>query len=259
MTTHFFCPMLHIVISPAKSLNLDHNYPATSLTTPIFLPQAEVVNAVMKKKSKKQLMKLQGISDKLAEENYLRNQNWNLEEHRTGKPAIYLFDGEVYTGLDALTLSPEVLERAKSQLHILSGLYGLLSPTDGIMPYRLEMGTSLIVARKKSLYAYWTKQVTNHLNEVLDGPLVNLASQEYFKAIDTKVLKQPVIDVEFKEVKNGQAKVLSFFAKKARGTMARYILENQVKDRDSLCLFDRDGYQFMEQYSTNEKLVFYRG
>jgi cytoplasmic iron level regulating protein YaaA (DUF328/UPF0246 family) len=206
-------------------------------------------------------MELMDISDKLAELNWQRNQDWKLPfTTKNARPAVYAFNGDVYIGLDAYTIPPAKVNKLQDSLRILSGLYGLLKPLDLIQPYRLEMGTHLPVGENKNLYEFWKKSITDALNEELkEGELfVNLASQEYFGAVDVKALKVPVITPEFKDYKDGKLRMVSFFAKKARGMMVRYIIDYNVKTLKGLKGFNYDGYAFDSKLSKGNTLVFTR-
>nr|WP_298794657.1 peroxide stress protein YaaA [uncultured Allomuricauda sp.] len=243
---------MKIVISPAKSLDFDSALPTSKYSQPQFLEESKKLNAVLAKKKPKALSKLMSISDNLAELNWQRNQQFSTPfTTENARPAVFSFNGDVYQGLDAFSIPEEKLDSLQDTLRILSGLYGILKPLDLIQPYRLEMGTQLKVARKKNLYEFWKKQLTNHLNEELeDGELfINLASNEYFGAIDEKSLKVPVITPIFKDWKNDKLKVISFFAKKARGSMVRYILDNDVNSMEKLKGFDYDGYLFSAEHT----------
>ncbi len=201
------------------------------------------------------------ISDSLGQLNYERNQEWQLPfTEENAKQAIYAFNGDVYRGLDAYTIPKEKLDKVQDTVRIISGLYGILKPLDLIQPYRLEMGTKFPVGKNKNLYEYWRKKVTQALNDELkdDEVFVNLASIEYFKAIDTKVLKVPVISVTFKEFKNGEYKNISVFAKIARGLMARYIIDTDAKTVDDLKGFNYEGYGFDANLSSETELIFTR-
>nr|WP_299388375.1 peroxide stress protein YaaA [Allomuricauda sp.] len=243
---------MKIVISPAKSLDFETALPTSKYSQPQFLEQSKKLNAVLAKKKPRALSKLMSISDKLAELNWERNQQFSTPfTTENARPAVYSFNGDVYQGLDAYTIPEAKLDALQDTLRILSGLYGILKPLDLIQPYRLEMGTQLKVARKKNLYEFWKKTLTAHLNEELeDGELfINLASNEYFGAIDPKTLKVPVITPIFKDWKNDKLKVISFFAKKARGSMVRYILDTEAKTMDDLKGFDYDGYIFSAEHT----------
>ena len=201
------------------------------------------------------------ISSNLGQLNYECNQDWAVPfTAQNARPAIYAFSGDVYRGLDSYTIEESKIETLQNSVRIISGLYGLLKPLDLVQPYRLEMGTKFPVGKSKNLYEFWRQKVTTALNnELKEGELfVNLASQEYFKAIDVKVLKVPVIHVDFKEFKNGQYKTIAIFAKLARGYMTRYIIENAVETAEDLKTFTTDGYAFDANLSTDTKLVFTR-
>ena len=252
---------MKIVISPAKSLDFETKLPSRKHTESAFLKNAEVVHKAVKEKSPAELRELMDISDKLAELNWQRNQDWKTPfTTKNARPAMYAFNGDVYTGLDAYTIPTAKIGRLQDTLRILSGLYGLLKPLDLMQPYRLEMGTSLPVGESKNLYEYWKKTITQALNDELkdDELFINLASKEYFDAVDTKALKVPVITPEFRDYKDGQLKMISFFAKKARGMMVRYIIDKNVKTLKGLKGFDYEGYAFDPKLSKGNTLVFTR-
>ena len=252
---------MKIVISPAKSLSFEEKAPTSEFTQGIFLPQAERISKVLKKKSARVLSKLMKISPALGELNFERNQNWALPfDLDNAKQAVYAFKGDVYIGLDAETIDESKLPQLQDKLRILSGQYGLLKPLDLMQPYRLEMGTKLKLGVKDNLYQFWGDSITKALNEELeeDELFVNLASNEYFKAVKPKVLKSKVITPVFKDYKNGQLKMIGFFAKKARGMMVRYIVVNNIETIEGLKGFDTDGYGFDANLSTETELVFTR-
>ena len=252
---------MKIVISPAKSLNFEKNVPTTVYSEASFLKEATTIQKVVKKQSPKKLMALMAISEKLAELNWERNQNWALPfTADNARQAVFAFDGDVYTGLDAYTLSEDKFPILQDKVRILSGLYGLLKPLDLIQAYRLEMGTSLAIGSKKNLYEFWKKTITKTLNEELkpNELFLNLASNEYFSAIDSKTLKTTIITPEFKDYKDGKLTMISFVAKKARGLMVRYIIDNKVKTLEELKGFNSEGYQFDSNLSSDTKLVFTR-
>ncbi len=252
---------MKIVISPAKSLNFEKELPTTRYSEPQFLKQAETIQKTLKKKSPKVLAELMAISDKLAELNWQRNQDWHIPfTVDNARPAVYAFDGDVYIGLDVYTLPEAKLDVLQSKLRILSGLYGLLQPLDLMQPYRLEMGTAIAIGKNKNLYEFWKNTITKQLNsELTQGELfINLASNEYFSAVDAKALKVPVITPEFKDYKDGQLKMISFFAKKARGMMVRYIIDTNAETIDDLKGFNYEGYAFDANLSSETKLVFTR-
>ena len=252
---------MKLVISPAKSLNYESALPTTSSTDNIFLSEAQQLNRLLKKKSVKALSELMHISPNLGQLNYERNQEWSPPfTAENARPAIYAFSGDVYRGIDAYSIPVSKLDILQHSVRIISGLYGLLKPTDLMQPYRLEMGTKFPIGANKNLYEFWKKDITNALNEELedDELFLNLASNEYFKAIDTKALKVPVITANFKEFKNGQYKMISFFAKAARGMMARYIVDTNAKTIDDLKGFNYEGYNYSEPMSSEKELIFIR-
>lgn len=252
---------MKIVISPAKSLNFEKEIPTSTYSEPEFLKQAATIQRTLKKKKPKMLMQLMDISDKLAELNWQRNQDWHIPfTNENARPAVYTFDGDVYQGLDIYTLPADKLEILQDKLRILSGLYGLLKPLDLMQAYRLEMGTSLPIGKNKNLYEFWKKTITKALNSELkkDELFVNLASNEYFSAVDAKALKVPVVTPEFKDYKDGKLKMISFFAKKARGMMVRYIIDTNAETIDDLKGFNYDGYVFDANLSKGNTLVFTR-
>ena len=252
---------MKIVVSPAKSLNFESPLPIQNYTESLFLKDAETIQKTLKKKKPKQLMELMDISEKLADLNWERNQNWSLPfSPENARPAVFAFDGDVYTGLDAYTIPMDKFPILEDKLRILSGLYGVLKPLDLMQPYRLEMGTSLPIGTKKNLYEFWKKKVTASLNsELQENELfINLASNEYFSAVDTKTLKVPVITPEFKDYKDGKLKMISFFAKKARGLMVRYIIDTNAETIEDLKQFNYDGYAFDANLSKGNTLVFTR-
>ncbi len=253
---------MKLVISPAKSLNFETKVPTTLATECTFLKESKRINTLLKKKSAKGLSKLMHISEALGELNYTRNQTWQLPfTTDNARQAIYTFNGDVYQGLDAYTITEkDALHRLQNSVRILSGLYGLLKPMDLIQAYRLEMGTKFPVGVNKNLYAFWKHKITTQLNNELEHNelFLNLASNEYFKAIDVKALKVPVITVHFKDLKNGTYKVISFFAKQARGAMARYVVDTNATTLNDLKGFNYQGYAFSDTMSTNTDLVFIR-
>ena len=252
---------MKIVLSPAKSLDLESKIPTLQYTESCFLKEAERLNKLLKKKSAKNLSKLMGISDNLGRLNYERNQQWDLPFTTTNsRQAAYSFSGDVYRGLDVYTLPEEKINTLQKSVRILSGLYGVLKPLDLMQPYRLEMGTRIAIGKNKNLYEFWKKKITEMLNsELQDGELfVNLASNEYFKAIDSKSLKVPVVTPVFKEFKNGEYKTIMTFAKLARGYMTRYLIDMDAKTIDDVKGFNYEGYGFSEPMSTEFELVFIR-
>jgi len=253
---------MKIVISPAKSLDFESPLPTKLYTEYSFSKQSLAIEKVLKKQKLKQLIELMDISDKLADLNWQRNQERNLGEmsHENARPAVFAFSGEVYVGLDAYSLSEEKINALQDKLRILSGLYGLLKPLDLMQPYRLEMGTKLPVGKNKNLYEFWKPIIAKQLNAELkkEELFVNLASNEYFNAVDLKQVKVPVITPEFKDYKDGKLKMISFFAKKARGMMVRYIIDTNAETIDDLKGFNYEGYAFDANLSKGNKLVFTR-
>ncbi|RXP58615.1 peroxide stress protein YaaA [Lutibacter sp. HS1-25] len=252
---------MKIVISPAKSLDFETAVPTLQYTQGIFLSETEKISSVLKKQTPQKLAELMHISSNLGELNWQRNQNWQLPfTLENAKQAIFAFSGDVYTGLDAYSLSEEKILQLQQKLRILSGQYGLLKPLDLIQPYRLEMGTKLKIGTKDNLYQFWDSKVTQAINNELSDKevLVNLASNEYFKVIKPKLLKAEIITPVFKDYKDGKLKVISFFAKKARGLMVRYIVDNNIENVTDLKGFDSDCYAFDSNLSSNNELVFTR-
>ncbi len=252
---------MKIVISPAKSLDFESALPTTEFTNARFLKESKSINKVIKQKSPKELSELMSISDKLGELNWQRNKSWKTPfTPDNARPAVYAFAGDVYIGLDANTIPVEKIAILQERLRILSGLYGILKPLDLIQPYRLEMGTKIAIGESKNLYDFWKQKLTDSLNKELKrGELfINLASNEYFSVIDTKALKVPVITPEFMDYKDGKLKMISFFAKKARGLMVRYIIDTNAETIEDLKGFHYEGYGFDANLSKGNKLVFTR-
>lgn len=252
---------MKIIISPAKSLDYETPLPTQQHSMPKFLKDSRTVHKVLKKKKPKELMELMSISDKLADLNWQRNKVWKTPfTTENARPAMYAFAGDVYVGLDSYTIPEDKLDNLQNQLRILSGLYGLLKPLDLIQPYRLEMGTDIPIGEEKNLYGFWKKKLTAALNkELKKGELfLNLASNEYASAIDFKALKVPVITADFLDMKDGKLKMISFFAKKARGMMVRYIIDTDAKSLDDLKGFNYEGYRFEANLSKPNQLVFTR-
>lgn len=252
-----------IVISPAKSLDFETPSKIENYTMPDLLKESEKLVGRLKTMSPKQLSVLMGISADLGDLNFKRYQEWQTPfAPENAKQAILAFNGDVYQGLDAATLSEDKLMLAQSKLRILSGLYGVLKPLDLIQPYRLEMGTKLKYYKSKDLYEFWNPLITKKINEAVvesgSGILINLASNEYFKSIDRKKLKAEIITPDFKDLKNGSYKMISFFAKRARGLMTRFILENNITDHAELLAFNSEGYAFNPRFSKPENPVFTR-
>lgn len=252
---------MKIIISPAKSLDFETKASTDQFSQSDFLDRAERLNKLLRKKSARSLSKLMSISPALGELNYERNQNFSLPfDQENAKQAVYAFTGEVYRGLDVTSLPEDKIPHMQQTLRILSGQYGILKPLDLMQPYRLEMGTKLKVGRKANLYQFWDKSLTDALNaEMEEGELlVNLASNEYFKAIKPKLLKGRLITPVFKDMKNGSLKTIMTFAKQARGVMTRYLIENEIDDIDGIKAFEGSNYRFDENLSTEDELVFTR-
>ena len=246
---------MKMIVSPAKSLNFEATLPTKEYSEALFLKEAERINKLLKKKTVRSLGKLMGISESLSELNWQRNQDFHLPlSPENARPAVYAFDGDVYTGLDAYSLKEEQLLLLQDKLRILSGLYGLLKPLDLIQAYRLEMGTKMPVGVKKNLPAFWKDKVTQQLNEEMEGGgyLLNLASNEYFAAVDTKALQAEIMTPQFKDFKDGKLKMISFFAKKARGMMARFVIDQKAESLDDIKAFTTDGYQFSAAHTEKE-------
>lgn len=252
---------MKVVISPAKLLDFSKKIPTTQYTQPLFIEEATQVNAKLKELTPKDLADLMHISDKLADLNWQRNQEFNLPfTYQNSRPAVFTFDGQVYEGLDAYSLNNEEITKLQQNLRILSGQYGILKPLDLIQAYRLEMGSNLGVNGTENLYEYWQNKITDFLNsELSDNELfVNLASNEYFGAVNTKKLKVPVITPTFKDWKDNKLKTIVFYTKRARGLMVRYIVKNNVQSVEELKGFNYEGYTFSHELSKKNNLVFIR-
>ena len=251
------------VVSPAKTLDYESALPTDEFTRPDHLKQSQLLINRLRDFSALDLMELQHVSSNIAELNFERNQAWtNRFTPNNARQAIFAFKGDVYTGLDAYSMTEQNLEFAQDHLRILSGLYGVLRPLDLMRPYRLEMGTTLETSDAKNLYQFWDNRITDALNKQLKqigtNVLVNLASNEYFKAVNKKQLNAEIITPVFKDYKNGAYKVLSFFAKKARGAMSRYIIDHEITDPERLKDFDVDGYRFHAALSDGHQWTFTR-
>ncbi len=250
-----------VLLSPAKTLDFETPPITETHSQPEFTAQAAPLIDVLREKAPQDIADLMKLSDKLAALNVARYQGWTPKHtQENARQALLAFKGDVYTGLDADSLSEADLEYAQSHLRILSGLYGLLKPLDLMQPYRLEMGTSLTTEKGKTLYAYWGSAITDRINSELqsDDVVVNLASNEYFKSVQPKKLNGRLITPVFKDQKNGQYKIISFWAKKARGLMARYIIDKRVEQPEQLKAFDYEGYRFNEAMSEGDTWVFTR-
>jgi uncharacterized protein len=250
-----------IVLSPAKSLDLDTK-PTTKIhTTPDFIDRAGQLIDVLRGYAPAQVSELMSISDPLAMLNVARYATWTADHH-DARQAVMSFDGDVYGGLEARKMTPKQLAWLQEHVRILSGLYGVLRPLDRMHPYRLEMGTRLANPGGKDLYAFWGETVTEKLNEAIaangDKVVVNLASEEYFRSVKPKLLDVPVITPVFEDWKNGKYKIISFFAKRARGMMARYAAVKGIKDPKKLKQFNVDGYAYDASASNEKNWVFRR-
>jgi len=252
-----------VLLSPAKKLDYDSPLPTGLHTEPQFVPQAKALIDVLKKKSASEVASLMSLSPTLAQLNVDRYAGWSERFTQTNaRPAALAFNGDVYEGLQASSLSEADLEWAQEHVAILSGLYGVLRPLDLMQPYRLEMGTKLANPAGENLYAYWRNKITPYLNAQLaqdESPVIlNLASDEYFKSVDTKALNARIVQCVFQDQKADAWKVISFYAKRARGLMARYVVENRINDPEQLTAFDLQGYRYAPDVSTPDKLVFRR-
>ncbi|WP_158174932.1 peroxide stress protein YaaA [Grimontia hollisae] len=252
-----------IVVSPAKTLDYQSPLATERYTQPTLTAHSAELIEVCRRLTPADISSLMKVSDKIAGLNAARFAEWSSEfTTDNARPAILAFKGDVYTGLEAETFSEEDFDWAQDHLRMLSGLYGLLRPLDLMQPYRLEMGTKLANARGANLYQFWGDIITGELNAALkaqgDNVLVNLASNEYFKSVNPKLLDGQVITPVFKDQKNGQYKVISFFAKKARGMMARYIIDNRIDSVEALKAFNMAGYGFCAEESNSKELVFKR-
>jgi uncharacterized protein len=254
---------MFIVLSPAKTLDYTSAAPAVEASLPRLLAQSEMLNRILRELSAEDLVKLMKISPAIADLNLARNHAWHADMTGGGaRAALFAFRGDVYTGLQADRLDPAGLRRAQQRLRILSGLYGLLRPFDLMQPYRLEMGTALGNPRGRDLYAFWGDTITALLKQDMDeakvNVLINLASQEYFRAVRPVQLGARIITPVFEDEKNGKYKVISFYAKKARGRMAAWILQNDIREPAQLEAFAEAGYRFAAADSNADTLVFRR-
>ena len=251
------------LLSPAKSLDFETPAPGVAHTQPQFVPQAQALIDILRELSPQDVAELMDLSDALSGLNVARYQAWSPKfTAKNAKQAVLAFNGDVYEGLDAKSLSPDDLAWAQDHVAILSGLYGVLRPLDYMQPYRLEMGTKLANPQGKDLYKFWGSQIANYLNQQLSkqeqAVIVNLASQEYFKSVDRKALKARVIECVFEDHKAGKYKIISFLAKRARGLMARYAVLQRVTQVEQLKKFNLEGYAFEASASEPDRLVFRR-
>lgn len=251
------------LLSPAKSLDYETPLAGQPHTAPLFVKESKVLIDVLRTQSPQQIAELMDLSDKLSALNVARYHAWSTRAtEKNARQAALAFDGDVYGGLDARNMSADDLVWAQNHVCVLSGLYGVLRPLDLMQPYRLEMGTQLANPHGANLYAYWGSRISEYLNQRLKSDtspvVINLASNEYFKAVDQKALKAQVVECVFQEYKGGQYKIVSFFAKRARGLMARYATVNRLTHIDQLKAFDSEGYGFDAKASSPAKLVFRR-
>lgn len=251
------------LISPAKTLDYETALPSSNFTQPRLLDQSEQLIEVCRELSASQLASLMSVSEKIAQLNVARFQDWQTEfDLANARQAIFAFKGDVYTGLDAYALNDSQLDFAQQHLRMLSGLYGLLRPLDLMMPYRLEMGTKLQNPRGSNLYEFWGKRITDLIQQDLQHTnsqiLLNLASDEYYKAVKESALDAQIIKPVFLDQKNGKYKVISFYAKKARDLMARFVIEQQIQQVEDLKAFNSEGYYFDAENSNAKELVFKR-
>ncbi|MCJ8169780.1 peroxide stress protein YaaA [Atopomonas sediminilitoris] len=252
-----------MVLSPAKNLDYTTAPHTDRFSQPEHLAQAQDLINLLRELAPQEIAQLMKLSDKLAGLNAARYAQWHQPfTPSNAKPALLAFNGDVYTGLDAASLNDEDLTFAQRHLRILSGLYGVLRPLDLMQAYRLEMGTKLANPNGKDLYAFWGNQISQWLNHALDEQgdniLLNLASNEYFSAVKKQTLKARIINTEFRDFKNGQYKIISFYAKKARGLMARYVITERITAPEALQSFNAEGYYFSPEHSSVDTLVFLR-
>lgn len=252
-----------IVISPAKTLDYESPLPTDDFSKPDHLKQSRLLIKRLRDLSALDLSELMHISSKIADLNFERNHQWKTPfTQKNARQAIFAFKGDVYTGLDAYTLPDSSLKFAQQHLRILSGLYGILRPLDLMQAYRLEMGSRLDTCKGKNLYEFWDMQITDAINQQLaaikSDTLINLASNEYFKAVKTKNINAKIITPAFKDYKNGEYKMIGFYAKKARGLMSRYIIDHKLTTAEDLKQFDSEGYRFKSTLSDETSWVFTR-
>ena len=252
------------LIAPAKTLDYESNLEIDDFSVSEHLKDSKVLIKELQNKSPDDLSSLMGLSEKLSVLNFERNMNWKspTKPSIVSRQAIYAFKGDVYMGLEANSLTKREINYAQKHLGILSGLYGLLKPLDLIYPYRLEMGTKMQTKRGKNLYEFWGNKITDHLNTLLESHknkgVINLASVEYFSSVNPEELMGPCISPVFKDYKNGKYKIISFYAKKARGMMARYIIQNKIDSLEALKTFDAGGYKYSKKDSGEFSPVFLR-
>lgn len=250
---------MKIILSPAKRLNEEKIDYSDQYKEPKFLEHSEDLIKILKKQSKNQISKLMSISPQLSELNYNRFQTWRKEDIPNAKASIFMFEGDAYKGIDISSFTEKELGSINEKLFILSGLYGIIKPFDLILPYRLEMGTKLKNKKGNNLYDFWKDELTEYLNANLDNePLINLASEEYSKAIDFKRINSPVIKIDFLQEKEGQFKNIAIFSKRARGLMTAFISKNDIQNIEDLKAFDSEKYYYNNNLSKENHLVFTR-
>ncbi|SIQ57705.1 hypothetical protein SAMN05880574_11711 [Chryseobacterium sp. RU37D] len=252
---------MKIITSPAKLMNVENSTDLLKATTPKFIEEATFIHSYLKQKPPKYLSELMEISTKLADENWERNQKWKAKPTaKESAPAMFAFAGEVYRGLDVKTLDKNAVDYLQKNYRMLSGLYGLLKPSDRVMLYRLEMGRPFEFDEYKNLYEFWREKITEQLNSELkkNEIILNLASNEYFKVVDRKKLNHKVIDFDFYEQKEGKLKTIVVYTKHARGMVVRFCAENNAKTLNDVRAFNYEGYLIDEEKSTDTKLVFIR-
>ncbi|OQK15650.1 hypothetical protein AU255_15645 [Methyloprofundus sedimenti] len=251
-----------MLISPAKSLDMQAEFPVLKPTQARLLKDSQQLIDQLQTLSPEEIKNLMGISEKLSDLNYQRFQDWVQSGSSAECPALFAFQGDVYQGLDAESLAIDEIEFAQQHLRILSGLYGLLRPLDLMQAYRLEMGTKLFNERGANLYAFWGDKISTLINADMPGEearvLVNLASNEYFKAVKSQLIEGPIITPVFKDFKNGKYKIISFYAKKARGMMVNYAIKHKITRAEELKNFDSAGYQYANDLSDAKQWVFIR-
>lgn len=246
-----------LLLSPSKNMK-DCNY-ENKTSQPVFIDEAQSIVNELNKMDTSEIQKFMDISDKLANLNSKRFQKWSLPFNKTNSsPAIFSFSGDVYEGLNANSFEDDDIKFAQSNLFILSGLYGILKPLDLIQPYRLEMGRKLKCGSHKTLYSFWNDKISSYLSNVKDKVIINLASNEYFNVIDREKISKKIISPIFKDEKNGKFKIISFYAKKARGLMANYIIKNKIIDPSEIIKFNINGYTYNKNLSTDFYPVFTR-
>lgn len=256
---------MYFLLSPAKNLDEKTALPFKlneHLSEPVLIEQSIDLMKTLKQKDSIDIQELMSVSDKIAQLNVVRNQNWTYPFGDDKKPAVYLFDGDAYKGLDAYSLTIDEILYLNRHLGILSGLYGILKPLDNMLPYRLEMGTKLKTPHADDLYEYWGDMITDVINERIKNSgsdiLINLASSEYYGAVKPQKIQADIITPKFLDQKNGQYKVISFYAKRARGMMTRFACVNHIQNPDDLKGFDMEGYYFDERASSHDEWVFRR-